>query len=664
MKLVLLLCLVGYVLADTNMINPRGSNNRFMRNRANDPNNRQTSNANRLFDSQTNNNAGYDWGEGKMEFYEGSELSIEFNLQHGCGNDLAKTKCDVILQYTCGKDVRDGATTNTIPATDTQSLDPSYGMHESYQFYEKCDMRLRNTGLFTADQELNGVRATYTRQEPNGNDRYGFECPEERDYYPYWQWSPWVDIAVLTTDPARCQYYQTESQNVKARGYCIDRLNTQNPDPWMHIDEASCKAVGFAWAVNNTIDGVASTMNLPDSRSWSIDPPHCVEAPWTRDNNLGNARMRGAICCLNGNCQDWPGTKETCEAQVNGNYYGALSGIDLPAFNWTIPTVDRIAAIFSETPFGGALAAENCVIRLRYNVSSTDYDGWTTDSSANGPTYSPVVNDPWADYGWNFLLRLAIDTTQFARGFEDRSHVFSILRRPTTITSWTRSDAVPTPASGSPYLWTSSVVTPDWTANKIYNLNVIGRRGTHVQAYPSENYAFHPRILHLKVGDFIHPQWTGTHAAPVDSVGEGATSTDAHGLVQIEDLLHNWPIDPQRQSLFEPNTAWNLQFSGIFNSAGGENSAALVPPEAGASQVCLTQRELELKYRDQVGSMQQLYERIRHDQYNCAKLSGRLVPHFDGGLIQMNNPGCYYFMDPRNNKPGLQTVKGTICVEP
>jgi len=92
---------------------------------------------------------------------------------------------------------------STIPSNPAQcdnfdcNSDLEYGMHEDYDYYLNCRLRQRNTGLFIADRRLNGRTAIYTRQNNNGQRR-GYECPEERDYYPYWHPTPWrVSMAVI-----------------------------------------------------------------------------------------------------------------------------------------------------------------------------------------------------------------------------------------------------------------------------------------------------------------------------------------------------------------------------------------------------------------------------------------------------------------------------------
>ena len=134
--------------------------------------------------------------------------------------------------------------------------------------------RERNKGLFTADQQIeeNGG-ATSTRQNPNGNgrrrgqQRHGLECPEERDYYPYWHPTPWHDIAVLTEEPQeRCEYYRTESQNVKAKSYCtLPQYN--NPD--------ACSANNGEWK---------------EQAAFEEPPPECTGGISSRDNHNGNVR--------------------------------------------------------------------------------------------------------------------------------------------------------------------------------------------------------------------------------------------------------------------------------------------------------------------------------------------------------------------------------------
>jgi hypothetical protein len=50
-----------------------------------------------------------------MYYYVGSQLMVEWTNQHGCGPDSKQRNvhCELILQYTCGDQVRDGLTTGT-----------------------------------------------------------------------------------------------------------------------------------------------------------------------------------------------------------------------------------------------------------------------------------------------------------------------------------------------------------------------------------------------------------------------------------------------------------------------------------------------------------------------------------------------------------------------
>ena len=56
--------------------------------------------------------------------------------QHGCGNEW--NHCQLVMQYMCASDLRDGTTTNTIPDTPSNCVDNNcsgdvrYGMHEDY----------------------------------------------------------------------------------------------------------------------------------------------------------------------------------------------------------------------------------------------------------------------------------------------------------------------------------------------------------------------------------------------------------------------------------------------------------------------------------------------------------------------------------------------------
>ena len=72
-------------------------------------------------------------------------------------------------------------------------------------------------GLFLADQHLRGTTSKHTRQNPNGG-RSGYECPEERDYYPYWHPTDWIDDTVYVKRQEDCAFYESESFNHQMKG--------------------------------------------------------------------------------------------------------------------------------------------------------------------------------------------------------------------------------------------------------------------------------------------------------------------------------------------------------------------------------------------------------------------------------------------------------------
>lgn len=543
------------------MHNPRGSNNRLNEQNAN------RNNGDRLFNSQNNNRGGYNVGDKgedafdggstasepgaifnaelnldqySMIFFSGSILGVEWTVQHGCGgneqSDPHKVNCNMVMQFTCNTgaaqtdpamqvELKDGRNTNTPDtagsvaafATQRQQNDNNgRGRHESEAWYYECERRVRNKGLFLADQYLNGDDQTRTRQNPNG-DRRGLECPEERDYYPWWKPSPWMDIAYLTDTIQDCSSESaldksynvtTNSMNVKSIGKCV--LNP--PGSGSDSDRAQVyKAQTQAQCANVSLTVAGATWQ---TFTHNIPAPQCLHAEWSRVNHLGNGRNNQPL-----------------------------------QHNWTIPGMDKLGAYTDVRGTPGNQIAK-CVLRLRYNISTDDYDPRNTDYSQNDdPEHgirSPVEENPTVDVGLSYLqgLKLAMNTNQFGRTFQDRSHTFYIKTMPTT------------PACPA----------------KVHNLNVRGKRGNIVQVYPSVEYDFQPNQLEIGVNDCIHIQWTGSNThnngnpagdGQAGDAGEGTLGTDRHNIQCLADRSRNYPVAIDK-------TLHNQ--SCMFTSVGGGNA--------------------------------------------------------------------------------------------
>ena len=494
MKIIIInLLLLTIVNGDIYMHNMRGSNNRC------DERNNDRTNANRLFDSQNNAAGGYavpcqdtDFKCFNMRYYTESIVDIRFTVQHACG---IMNQCEIIIQYACN--MRNGNPSNSNGNTCTKTIpddimyinDTQYGYHESWYNYMLCKTRNRNTNLYTGDQILKGLSSIFTRQNPNGQ-RYGFECPEERDYYPYWNYTEWIDIAVMTSNISMCDYYRNITNNPTL--ICSD--------------------------INNTMV-----------------------------NRLG------------------------------ATYEGKSEN----SFNWKLPNIP----------------STNCVLRIRYNISLPSDLNWFADKIYN----TLYKTDPLVFVDSKYV-RLALDTTQLPRTFQDRSYTFDIINRPSGI-------------NGS-----------------IYNVNVMGKRGNIAQIRNCIEYDFVPYNLTITDEDYLHFQWVGSDFNPLGNDGEGRAGTDRSNLVEISDFFGFNRINNNTFIPFDLIEGFTYLYQLDKN--------------------CYNVTELIL------------YGKIlkTQDIMNCALLNNASV-YFNSRIFKINTTNkTYHYMSTRNNNFSNRNQKGTLIV--
>merc|ERR1739848_921689 len=222
----------------------------------------------------------------------------------------------------------------------------------------------------------------------------------------------------------------------------------------------------------------------------NMPAPVCQKAPWSRDNHLGN-----------------------------GITTAGLAG-HMNHFNMTIPTSAYEPCINDNNC--------RCVLRLRYNISTTDYQafgdqagyGVFVDAELNGKGDDAIIkNNPTIEVAGKRLSH-ALNTNQIARTFQDRSHMFEIRKREGGVS----------------------------LAQRIININVRGKRGNIVQTYPAVEYDFVPNRLTIKKGDAIHIQWAGSNThkngnpagdGQAGVAGEGESGTDRHNFIQLVDRQAN-----------------------------------------------------------------------------------------------------------------------------
>jgi hypothetical protein len=622
------------VHADLYIHSFRGSNNRL------DEANRDRRNANRLFDSQNNNRGGYNVGT--VYYTEGSKAYFQWTNQHSCGTN--QNDCELVWQYMCDDNLRDGTSTNRIPVNNNQCYnndcenDLEYGRQESRDWYYTCMATHRNKGLFTANQNLkNRNDARYTRQNPNGN-RYGYECPEERDYYPYWRPSPWIDFAVLTNSPTRCAEYQANSENVVGRWYCKvpqglwEKNKAALKPAWIPITQEECEAL--YWMDEDT--EIVYESEWVQAPSHDQPAPECAQNVYSRDNQLGNGlggymnsfnwtlptgvqsetcafRVRYNITTSEYNTQPWSPSNPTNPANAGWK----------DAFSTEVGEVDHtLNSVMQNDPNRYPAALE---IYKKFHIDFAEVSpsfSESTNGSPEGLKHSREYvfkNNPKVDiFGGTLItstpkdtdgsdapasllkLQMNINTNQFGRTFQDRSHRFAV--RP---------------------------ADPKCRGTVVHNLQVRGKRGNVVQTYPGMEYDFVPDRLDVAVGECVHIQWTGSNTNPNNNDGQGKQGTDRSNIVVLADKAY---VEDGQPANYEgqfgrsfPNHISKTSFLG-FSDADEQNLAILDNHQTGG----------ELSELDDAAT------------------------YFDMGVRKVTVAGIFHYLCTRNNNFSNRSQKGKV----
>jgi len=585
-----------------------------------------------------------------------SYFPIEWTNQHGCGSntngDPIKLSCQIVVQYMCMPD--DGTSTASSPSRDmirdglrtdknrykeppNQNRDRngklgessrefanrkthnqvSSGMHEPLEWRDKCEARPRNKGLFTADQKLKKPSATATRQNPNGG-RSGYECAEERDYYPYWHPTDWKDAVILVEDESTCAGLTSESFNVKSKHECVEEFSDGEPSHYSRAEtKANCDARGGEWLeFHNFLEKLkTSNGDTPASKAQCEGIATGLGLKAT-DVVYGNAIYGDEPECLVKLKK--PECKVANYSRVNhlGNSDG--SSLKTNNFLWEIPRF----------PSG---ETQRCALRLRYNISTEDYPR-TADAKSNN-NKNIVSQNPQVPVGLpgGQTLRLAINTAQFGRTFQDRSHTFLLEPRKNGGFDDQNSD--------------------------LYNLNVRGKRGNIVQTYPAVEYDFSPKDLKITTNDRLHIQWTGSNShnnggnggdGQAGDDGEGTRGTDRSNIMSMKGQGKNF-------------------FNTFEDPDNLANNAELI---WSAKPIPGTPKPIDISIQLATSGLYACYDCPSRDSYTAKRNQqlmrdgklNRAPASFEGMIIRFKSKKFHMYGCSRNNNFSNRSQKGTITV--
>jgi plastocyanin len=361
------------------------------------------------------------------------------------------------------------------------STDRDIGLHEPWEFYDRCDDEM--------------------------GTRYGMECLQERDTWPYESITPWVDVAYFSDNSENACTDQITTLNQKQYFECVeyyDAAKQNRRHKSQYTNDAECIDNGGDWLgfykVGDILNDIANAADCQVLNQNSGSKTYVWGRPMSWKDLA--ADILSAETCIalpdDVECLQAPNTRD-------GYLGGVDEGRETPRFIWTLPNYEE---------------DKRCVMRLRYIVSSNEEE----ISRSNNIVYTDGTDG------------ITIAPAPARVTFEDRSHIFKLLQRPSEV-----SDSL-----------------------TIHNLVVRGKRGNIVQTYPAVEYDFVPNRLTITEGDAIHVQWAGSNThnngrpggdGQTGDAGEGRAGTDRNNFVQLLNRKSNFPAPFHNQTLFH-NADW------------------------------------------------------------------------------------------------------------
>merc|ERR1711953_519080 len=267
-----------------------------------------------------------------------------------------------------------------------------------------------------------------------------------------------------------------------------------------------------------------------------------------------------------------------------------------------------------------------------------------------------ILGQTFGNGDYRLRLQLAVNTAQYGRTFQDRTHMTYVMQRPQ--------------AAGN---------------DEIKLITVAGKRGNIVQTFPGTEYFFVPEVAHVRQYDYVHFMWSGSNTNPNNNDGQGKQGTDRSNVCPMNGAIYDPDVDEAagraRAGGEGLNTGKNMIGSigtsypayvkepvGYARANVYENVAARTDEDGNAKPPCGKQEQVQPPI---AGFSLDAAEALCTGRRDPGAVNdfGNMEELDDAGASfsmepqQATQTGCSHYVPPRTNTLSHRSQKGTICVD-